>query len=127
VQEALGEKAGVQLVAIGPASPPELRRFRDALGLKATLLSDPDWSAYRAYGFGRAGIRALLAPRHLLDYARLLARGRRLERPRQDVFELGGDVLVDARGRLAWIYRSRRPDDRPSIGEILAALDALVT
>jgi hypothetical protein len=124
VQGALAGRTDVQLVAIGPGTPAELRRYRDLLGLTMPLLSDPGWSTYRDFAFGRAGVReTVVAPRHWLAYARLIARGRRPERPRQDVFELGGDVLLDASGRIVWIYRSRLPDDRPTPGEILAAIE----
>jgi peroxiredoxin len=124
VQEALRGRADVQLVVVGPGTPAELRRYRDLLGLTMPVLSDPEWSAYRSFAFGRAGVReTVLAPRHWLAYARLIAKGRRPERPRQDVFELGGDVLLDASGRIVWIYRSRVPDDRPSADEILAAVE----
>jgi hypothetical protein len=124
VQEALRGTTDVQLVAIGPGTPAELRRYRDVLGLSMPLLSDPEWSTYRDFAFGRAGVReTVIAPRHWLAYARLVAKGRRPERPRQDVFELGGDVLLDASGCIVWIYRSRLPDDRPTIAEILGAVE----
>jgi hypothetical protein len=128
VQAAVGGLADVRLVAVGPGTPAELRRYRELLGLTITLLSDPAWTTYRAFAFGRAGVReTVLAPRHWLAYVRLIARGRRPERPRQDVFELGGEVLLDPQGRIVWIYRSRAPDDRPTLDEILAAIERYVS
>jgi len=35
--------------------------------------------------------------------------------------QFGGDALLDAGGRVAWVYRSRGPEDRPTIDQIAAA------
>lgn len=39
-----------------------------------------------------------------------------------DLHQLGGDFVTDADGILRLCHRSRRPDDRPAIDEILAAI-----
>ncbi len=35
--------------------------------------------------------------------------------------ELGGDALTDTSGRITWIYRSRGPEDGPTIKKIAHA------
>jgi hypothetical protein len=55
-------------------------------------------------------------------YGRLLRQGRRLERPSGDTLQLGGDFVVDRDGRLAYAYRSRGPDDRPSVDDLVDAV-----
>ena len=120
---ALAGREDVALIAILPAEPAELRRLRDELGLRGTLLADPSWRTHRAYGLRRGGFRDVwLSGPTWLAYARLLARGRRPNRPVQDVYELGGDVIIDRKGRIAWAYRSRHPADRPAVAEILRRL-----
>ena len=126
VQRALAGREDVALVVVLPAAPGELGRFRDELGIQATLLADPTWSTYREYGLRRGGRKDVwLSLPTWLAYARLVARGRRLRLPRQDVYSLGGDFLVDREGRLAWAYRSRHPADRPSTSEVLRRVDTL--
>jgi hypothetical protein len=126
VQEALGSRDDIEIVAISPGAPELLRRLKTGLGLRVPLLSDATWSSYRAYGLGRASlVRLLLSPRLWLAYARLLLTGKRPRRPTEDVHELGGDVLIDAEGGLAWIYRSTNADDRPAPDEIERRVEAL--
>ena len=40
------------------------------------------------------------------------------------MFQLGGDFVIDARGRLAYAYRSAEPTDRPAVAELLKAIRA---
>ena len=126
MQRALEEKEDAVVVAISPAEPALLRSLRDSLGLRVVLLSDPSWSTYRAYGLERgSSLRLLLSPGLWFAYARLLARGRRPSRPAEDVLELGGDVIVDRDGRIAWIHRPRGITDRPRAAELARRLAAL--
>jgi len=116
----------VSIAAVLPGDPAQVRRLRNARGLTARLLADPTWATHRAYGFHRGSFRDIwLSPATWWAYARLVARGRRPRRPEQDVYHLGGDVLIDSRGLVAWIYRGRHPADRPSLDEIVRHIDAL--
>jgi len=63
-----------------------------------------------------------LDPRVWRRYASLLARGRRSERTDGDVLQLGGDAVLDAHGRLASIHRSAGPEDRPTVDELVTAV-----
>ena len=105
-------------------SPPELlARFEAELGLGLPMLSDRDRALYAALGFGRGSVRRVwLDPRVWARYARLLARGERMRPAQEDTLQLGGDAVVDAEGRLVWAYRSRGPEDRPSIEALQGAL-----
>jgi hypothetical protein len=113
----------VAVVAFTPADA--LLRYAERLGLaEVILLADPDRAAYRAFDFGRGSVaRVWLDPRVWLRYASLLLRGRRLERSRGDTLQLGGDVLSDASGRIRWIYRSRGPEDRPTLTALQQAAE----
>jgi peroxiredoxin len=114
----------VVVVAFAPADA--LAGYQRRLGLDEVLvLSDPERRAYSAFGFGRGAIaRVWLDPRVWWRYLTLIRRGRRPERVQQDTLQLGGDVLIDASGRVRWVYASRGPADRPSIAAIRAARHA---
>ncbi len=111
----------VRVVVVSFAARASLAAYGERFGLDpAVLLSDEQRAAYAAFGFDRASTaRVWLDPRVWRRYAWLLAHGRRLERPRDDTLQLGGDVLVDRGGRVRWIHRSRGPEDRPSLEELL--------
>ncbi len=117
------ETLGARVACISFAAPELLRAYRDKVGVRAPLYADPERAAYRAFGFGRGSVgRVWLDPRVIGRYAQLRMRGKRPERPAQDTLQLGGDVVVGADGRVAWVYRSAGPEDRPSVASIGAAL-----
>jgi hypothetical protein len=105
------------------SQPNLLRAFEKQMDLSLRLYADPQRSVYRAFGFERGSrARVWLDPRVLRRYAQLLRRGRRLQRSDQDTLQLGGDVVIDRRGRLAWIHRSEGPEDRPTVDAMAAAV-----
>ena len=114
----------VRLVIVAFAPAESLLGYQRRQRLDDLLvLADPDRRAYAAFGLGRGSVlRVWLDPPVWLRYLQLLARGRRPEAAHEDTLQLGGDALVDSAGRIAWIYRSRGPEDRPSVAEIHAAL-----
>ncbi len=110
--------AGPALLA---AFAPEL----DALGMVG--FGDPTRALYRAFGFGRASLaRVWLDPRAVGHDLALRRRARpgggRPRLPRQDTLQLGGDVILDAGGRVRWVCASRGPEDRPSVEAIIDAM-----
>ncbi len=126
--EVLGHREEIELriAVVGFAPREALARYQTSVGLGDTIvLADPDRASYHSFCFGRASVgRAWLHPGVWGRYLSLLARGRRLAAPEQDTLQLAGDVLVRADGRIGWIYRSRGPEDRPTIGEIAAGRHA---
>ncbi len=46
----------------------------------------------------------------------------RLRLPSQDTLQLGGDFVVDRAGVLVYASRSTRPDDRPPVDNLIAAV-----
>ena len=116
------EELGRRLAVVTFAQAPMLALFERGLDLPFAYYGDPERAAYDALGFGRASkARVWLDPRVWARYGQLLARARRPRAPQGDTEQLGGDVLVDAAGRIEWIYRSTGPEDRPSVGQILSA------
>ncbi len=114
--------AGGDVIAIGFAPIEMLRKQTEELDLPYPFLHDPDRTAYRTLGLGRATWWQVYGPATWWTYARLLLRGHRLRRTEVDGGQLGGDIVVDADGRITLARASRTPTDRPPVAELLAAL-----
>lgn len=105
--------------------PARLAAYREHLGVDFPVVADLDRTLYRRLGVGRGSLRRVWSPGTLRMYAGLILRGRRLRRPTEDTRQLGADVVVDRDGRLAKLWTTAGPDDRPDVGEIVAAVGAL--
>ena len=116
-----------RVIGVAFAPPSSVAIFERGLDLGVPILCDPARVAYGVFGFGRTSWwLAALRPGYYLRLARALRRGRRFSRVREDPGQLGGDVVLDAGGRLRWVYRSRWPADRPSVADVRKALLAAV-
>jgi len=83
------------------------------------LLLDPTRSLYAAYKMGRGRRSKIWGPAALWAYARLLWRGERPRRPSGDIYQLGGDVLIDPAGKVVVWRVGDGPADRPVISSLL--------
>lgn len=84
---------------------------------------DPEKTAYRAWGLRRLPLALIvLDPKVWRQYATLLASGERMRHSGGDLRQMGGDFVVDAAGAIAYA-RPQRRDDRPPVGELLAAIE----
>jgi len=105
-------------------STDRLGAYRAHLDLpeRIRLLADPDRRTYEAFDIGRGTRWQVWGHRTLLAYARLAARGRRIQRHRGDPLQLGGDVVISRDGRISYLYRPPDPDARPPVEDLVRAL-----
>jgi peroxiredoxin len=122
VSDRLDEFGDAAVMLITFTRPRNLHGFRRQLNLSYPVLADETRVAYRAYELGRGGWRQVWGLQTLRAYRRLLRSGQRLRVPTQDTRQLGGDFVVDRAGLVAYTYRSRRPDDRPTVDDLIAAV-----
>ena len=86
------------------------------------VLVDRERESYRAWGLRRSSVAGIwLDPRVWARYATLILRGERMRRFGSDTLQLGGDFVLDRDGTVVYA-RPQRRDDRPPVGELLAAL-----
>jgi len=125
VQERLPElkSLGAEVLAITFVQPARLGQYLKSTSWQFRVLADPEMKAYRAFGLGRAGWLRLLRPRVMAAYFSLLVRGRRPHMAQEDVHQLGGDFVLDQEGRVVYEYRSQDPADRPSVSELVRAVE----
>lgn len=108
-------------VTFSPVEP--LAAHRAQLDLPFPLLADPERSVYRQLGIGRGSFTDVWSLGTLKLYRDLLRRGRKLRAPAQDTRQLGADIVIDGDGRLVVAFRPRSPDLRPSIEQLVAAVE----
>jgi len=99
-----------------------LRGYRSRFGLPYPVLTDETRETYRAYGLGRGPWWRIWGPATVRAYARLMRKGARLQAPKEDTLQLGGDFVVGRDGQLVYAYRSKGPDDRPAVDDLVAAV-----
>ena len=122
MRDRLDEFGDAEVVVITFTRPRNLRGYRARFVSPLTVLADEDRHVYRAYGLGRGPWWRVYGPKVWLDYVRLMRGGARFERPHEDTLQLGGDFVVGRDGRLSLVFRSKGPDDRPSVDTLLSAI-----
>jgi peroxiredoxin len=110
-----------RIILISFGSPDRARIWLDQTNVPFTLLLDPERKAYRAYGLEYSLLRSW-GLNVWQRYAELLLKGRKWRGIQGNSGQLGGDVIVDSKGRIRLAYRSHDPTDRPDVQSLLAAL-----
>lgn len=100
--------------------PPELgQAYIEESGWPWPMLVDTKRALYAAYSMPRGGFGAIWGPASWWGFLQLIVKGRRLMRPVGDVYQLGGDVLIDPNGAVRLHHVARTPVDRPEVETIL--------
>ena len=78
---------------------------------------------YRAFGLPVSSFKSW----HVYTlwwYLKKAYQGHSIQWPRrnEEVSQLGGDIIVDSEGKIIYLHRCERPDDRPTIGELVHTL-----
>lgn len=74
---------------------------------------DDERKVYGYYGLNKAGFWDLWGPRTWMTYLRLLLKGRKIIKSESDIYQRGGDVLIDPRGVIRFHRVGSGPADRP--------------
>jgi len=115
---------GHPVVAVVTFAPwDRLAAYRAHLDVPFPLLSDVDRRLYRLLGAQRAGRRQVWSLGTVRMYVRLIRKGRRPSRPKEDVRQMGADVVIGRGGVLRYVLLPATPASRPPIADLLAALD----
>ncbi len=123
VRDRLGQFGDATVAVVTFAAPERLAAYRDHLGVPFAILADVDRKLYQLLGAERGTNRQIWSLGSLRMYARLLRQGRRLQRPTEDIHQLGADAVVGRDGVLRYLSLPATPDARPPISELIAALD----
>ncbi|BDD86989.1 hypothetical protein DPPLL_13540 [Desulfofustis limnaeus] len=117
------EQRGIEVVAVTFEPPPQAQIFLGKTEADWPLLVDPQRRLYRAYGLQKAGFWDIWGPRTWLVYLRELLRGKVPTPSEGDIWQRGGDLLIDADGIIRFHFVGAGPADRPPLQDIIAAYE----
>lgn len=100
------------------------RQYAAETGLAWPLLIDADRHLYRGYGMLAASFWDVWGPHSWWVYLKALSRGETLRKSAGDIFQRGGDVLIDPAGIVRLHHIGRGPADRPPLATILRRADS---
>ena len=118
------DQLGFALVAVGFSPPAALSALARHLAWPGPFCSDEERVLYQRLGLGRAATGQVFTPGTRAVYAAAAARGETVERPVEDLRQLGGDALAVG-GVARVIFRPASPDDRPEVDELVVAAASL--
>ena len=114
--------AEVLLIAYDEQSLLEAKMLKN-LDVTFPILLDREKETYRSWGMGRASVfQAMLSPKLNVRYAKLLLKGEKFLGFAPDMFQLGGDFVVDGQGSIELAHVMRDNGDRASINELVEAI-----
>lgn len=118
-------KLNTRVFVISFGTLPAVQQWLRETCVTFTVLLDRERTVYTAYGLERSRLRSL-SPRTLWLYATRHLRGKQMHSSHgDDTSQLGGDFIVDKNGILRLSYPSHDPVDRPSVDDLLKALQKL--
>lgn len=95
------------------------RSYVEETSLAWPLLVDDTRDTYRNYGMLAASFRDVWGPKTWWAYLKELLRGGTLRKSGGDLYQRGGDVLIDPYGIVAMHHVGAGPADRPAVETIL--------
>lgn len=126
-QHAEFDRRGVKVAVISFAEPAKLVRYQEHHQWPFTMLADPERRAYQAFALKRLSWFRVFSPAALKLYWKLLRGGMKPEHYEgDDIYQSGGDFLIDGNGNILFAHRSQDPADRPSVLKLLQAIDSVL-
>ncbi len=117
------EATGAAVAAVTFELPAFAEMYVEETGWPWPFLVDTDRRAYEAFGMTRGSRLKVFGPNLWWGYIKLLLQGRdKVRKPHGDLYQLGGDVIVDAHGCISYLHCSETPLDRPTVEELVEAL-----
>jgi peroxiredoxin len=118
------ESRGVSIVVVSFADPRRLAQYQERRRWPFVVLADPERMVYRTFALKRLSWFQVFSPATLKLYWRLLREGKKREDyGRDDIYQSGGDFLIDHEGNVLFAHRSRDPADRPTTKTLLEIID----
>jgi peroxiredoxin len=118
------DRRGVSVVIISFAEPDRLVAYQEQHRWPFTILADPQRKVYQAFELKPLSWFRVFSPPVLKLYFKLWRRGLKQEPyGGEDIYQSGGDFLLNSTGHVLYAYRSQSPADRPAPEKLLQEID----
>jgi peroxiredoxin len=118
------DRRGVSVVVVSFAEPATIGHYLEHHQWPFPVLADPQRRVYRAFDLKSLPWYRVLSPGTLRLYLKLFRKGLiRRHYGKEDIYQSGGDFVIDRDGNLLFAHRSQDPADRPSMSTLLKAID----
>ena len=118
------EARRVSIIVISFAEPERLAQYEAQHQWPFVMLADPKRTAYDAFALKRLSWLQVFSPATVKLYWRLLREGKKREDyGKDDIYQSGGDFLIDRDGNVLFSHRSQDPADRPTAKKLLEIID----
>ncbi|MDP9130241.1 MAG: redoxin domain-containing protein [Candidatus Binatota bacterium] len=125
-QHAEFERRGVTVAVVSFAAPAKLVHYQEHHRWPFIMLADPERKAYETFALKRLSWFQVFSPAALKLYWKLLRSGMKQERYEgDDIYQSGGDFLLDCTGNILFAHRGQNPADRPAPARLLMAIDRI--
>jgi len=117
--EADFSKRNVKFAVITFENEHSARSYVEETFLSWPLLIDANRETYRNYGMYSASFWDIWGPKTWWVYLKEILKGQKLRKSTSDIFQRGGDVLIDPTGIVRLHHIGKGPADRPAVEMIL--------
>jgi alkyl hydroperoxide reductase subunit AhpC len=114
---------GVKIVVVTFENDSFAKFYVNETSLAWPLLVDRERKTYADYGMLKASFMDVWGPRSLMVYSGELLKGHLPKAPHDDIYQRGGDVLVDPEGIVRLHHVGSGPADRPPPEAILRRIE----
>ena len=101
------------------------RSYVEETALTWPLLVDDTRETYRNYGMLSASFWDVWGPKTWWAYLKEIVKGKKLIKSEGDIFQRGGDVLIDPGGTVQLHHIGVGPADRPTVEALLKKIDSV--
>ncbi|KAL2098850.1 hypothetical protein ACEWY4_005330 [Coilia grayii] len=119
------DQQSVRVVVVSFGCQEGAQHWLEETGCTYDMLLDPQRNVYAAFGFG-VSLLQVLGFNNMLQYSEFIMDNFKFPNPlptiQDDMFQLGGDVLLDDAGKVLFSHRCTSPLDRPKVDAILSAI-----
>jgi peroxiredoxin len=116
-------RRNVKIVVISFESSSLARSYVEETFLPWPLLIDDKRETYRNYGFLSASFWDIWGAKTWWVYLTEILKGEKIRKPEGDIFQRGGDVLIDPNGIVRLHHTGKGPADRPNVDKILKMIN----